>query len=66
MTEDEKNLTKEEANKLISDKLETAQKLVTECEELATHHELEFSLDIAYGMGGWFSSGEWDASSQSC
>lgn len=35
-------------------------------EKIAAEHNLEFSIDPAYGMGGWFTSGEWHPSSQSC
>lgn len=35
-------------------------------EKIAAEHNLEFGIEPAYGMGGWFTSGEWNASSQSC
>lgn len=43
-------------------------RLVSEAERLADQHELDFNLDIAYGMGGYYdgTEGEWNPSSQSC
>lgn len=59
-------MTKEQANNLLSDKLEQARALISECEALADKYQLEFSMDIAYGMGGYYEEGEWNPSSQSC
>lgn len=59
-------LTEEEAAQLISAKVDAAHALIREAEALATEYKLTFSSDIAYGMGGWFESGEWHPSSQSC
>jgi hypothetical protein len=59
-------LTEEEASALIAAKVEAARELISEAEALATEHKLTFSWDLSYGMGGWFESGEWQASSQSC
>lgn len=66
-------MTKEEANKLISEKINAAYALITEASELADEHKLDFSFDVAYGMGGtyvgdpdkWQEPG-WNPSSQSC
>lgn len=57
-----------EANQRISDKLEQAQKLVSEAEEIADEFNIGFSMDLGgYGMGGWYEANEgWQASSQSC
>jgi len=60
------SLTREEANAVISDNLEMISKLLAQCEAVATTHELEFGFHPVYGMGGWFASGEWNPSSQSC
>lgn len=56
----------ERAALTIADKVAEIEKLVKECEELSNLHGLDFGLDIAYGMGGYYSNGEWNASSQSC
>ena len=61
----------------IDSKLKQAYALIKECEDIATSEGLEFSFDVAYGMGGTF-YGEpfkdyygdtrqgWQASSHSC
>jgi hypothetical protein len=59
-------LTEEEATILMAEKVSAAYALIAEAEKIATEHSLSFSWEIAYGMGGWFESGEWRASSQSC
>jgi hypothetical protein len=59
-------LTEEEAAALMAAKVAAAYELIAEAEKIATEHSLSFSWEIAYGMGGWFESGEWRASSQSC
>ncbi len=47
--------------------VEEAQKLLAEAEKIATEAGIGFAWDgPGYGMGGWFESGEWNASSQSC
>jgi translation initiation factor 2 alpha subunit (eIF-2alpha) len=63
---DIKNLSKEKANALLSDNLQKAMDLIRQCENIADIHELNFSMDIEYGMGGWYDEGQWHASSQSC
>ena len=40
-----------EANKVISDKLEEAHKLIKECEAIADEHNCFFSFDLVYGAG---------------
>ena len=65
-TDKVKTLTKEQANALLSDKLSQAQALINECEKLADEHGLDFSMDLAYGMGGTYEEGAWHPSSQSC
>ena len=75
-------VTKKEASTEIATKVKLALALVKEAEALADEHGLEFSVNIAYGMGGWYTgkgsredwdSSEstegdfgWSASSQSC
>lgn len=61
----------------IGTKINEVYKLIKECEEIAERAGVEFSLDVAYGMGGtyvpkkiadeetWTEQG-WNASSQSC
>ena len=41
---------------------------IRRAEEFAKKHELDFNIDIAYGMGGEFNGGAgcWNPSSQSC
>lgn len=61
------SLSQQEANALIAEKMAQAEALVAECEQIATDANVSFSCDIGgFGMGGWFESGEWMASSQSC
>jgi hypothetical protein len=65
-----------EASKLIAQKIEEIEKLVTECTNIADESGVGFSLDVGgYGMGGYYEpncSGSydseygWQASSQSC
>lgn len=51
---------------LLDELVRQAIALIDEAENIATKHDLEFNLNIAYGMGGWFSSGEWHPSYQLC
>ncbi len=56
-----------EASKKIDELMKQAADCVSEAERIADEHDLEFSMDLGgYGMGGWYSSGEWQASSHSC
>ena len=66
-------LSKEEALKIIATKMGQAEALISECEDLADEHDVDFSFHPAYGMGGWYKGekdgyGEegWNPSSQSC
>lgn len=73
-------MTKEEARKLIAEKVEAAQKALHEAEKLADQHGIGFGFHPAYGMGGYYqpevdetygedwspSNTGWLASSQSC
>lgn len=70
------------ASEQISELVADAYDNIKRAQELADAHGLEFSFDLAYGMGGtyigkgysertgndWYSSneGEWRPSSQSC
>lgn len=61
------SLTTEEAYALIAKKLEQVEVLIREAEAIADEYDCEFSFDgPSYGMGGWYNSGEWNASSMSC
>lgn len=65
-----------EASKLIAQKIEEIEKLVTECTSIADKSGVGFFLDVGgYGMGGYYepnASGSyddeygWQSSSQSC
>ncbi len=63
-------MSKEEANKLLAEKLKAASDLIKECETLADEHGLSFSSPVGeYGMGGQFygrgpanEDGEWEES----
>lgn len=65
------SISREEANKQLSEKLEEVKKLISECEDIADEHGLTFSSPIShYGMGGDFTgkgpadeNGEWENSS---
>lgn len=67
-------MTKEEANRALSEKLAAAYALINECETLADEHGLCFHLDVAYGMGGYYDGeatdseyeSKWRPSSLSC
>ena len=72
----------DKASKEIATKLREARKLITECEQIADRHGLEFNFDTAYGMGGtyygeghpdsenlkkqYYKENGWIASSQTC
>lgn len=71
-------MNKEKAAAAIADKVNQAEKLISEAEKLADEHGLEFDFSPAYGMGGeyigkgsprlasgWNEQG-WNPSSQSC
>ena len=63
-------MSKEEANKLLAEKLVEAKKLIAECEDIADKHGLSFSSPVGeYGMGGTYQGrgpanedGEWEES----
>jgi hypothetical protein len=61
-------LTEKEAIAALADIKSQISALVAEGEELATKYDLSFSLDIAYGMGGYYDTDdqEWCSSSQNC
>jgi hypothetical protein len=44
----------EEASKILDKTVSDAMKLVRHAEKIATKFELEFSFNVAYGMGGYF------------
>jgi hypothetical protein len=47
-------LDKQEANKIIAEKIAQAEALIKECEVIADKTGVGFSWDLAYGMGGWY------------
>lgn len=63
---DEKAVSEEAKKKAaeeIAEKTDQAMKLIRECEEIAKKHNLSFSFQVAYGMGGTFNAGaDWDSS----
>lgn len=69
-------MNQQEANKLIAEKVSQAYALIRECEHIADEACIDFSFDLAYGMGGYYqpdhedwessSKGEWVSSSSQC
>lgn len=73
-------MTRQEALTEISNKLDLARAIISECEKIAEEACVEFDFSVTYGMGGtyypvnkivdedeWSSSNEgWVASSQQC
>ncbi len=73
---------KKEAYEKIADALKVAQEKLEEAQALADEHSLEFTWDLAYGMGGTYegkgtmqgwgkdkkprTEGEWVSSSSTC
>lgn len=47
-------MTQKEAEQLIKQKVKEAEALISEAESLADEHNVGFSWDLAYGMGGWY------------
>jgi hypothetical protein len=71
---DTKKMSKQEASAAIAELVQQAYGFINAAEKIADEHELSFSFDIAYGMGGTYdptyeqeySEGNWHPSSQSC
>lgn len=67
-----KKMTKEEAVAALAKHVKDAYASIEKAEKLADEHGLSFNFELAYGMGGCYSSeeaadgGEWHPSSQSC
>ncbi len=59
-------MSKEEANKKLSEMVAEVYAKLAEVQSFADEHNLGFSLDVEYGMGGYYEEGEWHPSSQSC
>ena len=56
-----------EAQRKVSDLLEQADEILNQVLAIASEHDLEVSWNgPTYGAGVWVSSGEWQASSNSC
>lgn len=47
-------MDKQEASKVIAEKLAQAEELIHECENIADETGVGFSWHLAYGMGGWY------------
>lgn len=62
------SMSREEAVVKLAELTSQIRSSIREAEAFAIEHKLDFSLDIAYGMGGYFDGdeGEWNPSSQSC
>lgn len=43
-----------------------AYKALAEAESIADYEGLEIEWSLGYGLGGWYSSGEWNSSSSNC
>ena len=54
MTEPTKVLTREEATKLLQEHCSAAYAAIAEAEKIAVEYGIEFTFDVAYGMGGTF------------
>jgi hypothetical protein len=59
-------VSRQQAIERISNLTKEARGLIAEACKIADEADVDFSWDLEYGMGGWYSSGEWHASSQSC
>lgn len=59
-------MTKEEATKIIAEKLSQAKVLIAQCEDIADKADVSFRWCLEYGMGGQYSDGEWNSSSANC
>lgn len=57
---------RQEAVRRISELTQEARDLIDEATRIADEAGVDVEWDLQYGMGGWYSSGEWHASSQSC
>lgn len=66
LAKDELKLSKQEANQKLSEMVEEVYAKLAEVQSFADEHKLGFSLDVEYGMGGYYEEGEWHPSSQSC
>ena len=59
-------MTEQQKIEHLSKLVEQANAALREAEQFATDNNLSFRFDPAYGIGGWFESGEWNPSSMSC
>lgn len=59
-------MSKQEANQKLSELVAEVYAKLAEAQSFADENELSFSLDVEYGMGGYYEEGEWHPSSQSC
>ncbi len=54
----EKEMSKEEANKVLSEIVNQFNSNLSLAEQFADKHELSFSIEPSYGMGGWYTGGK--------
>lgn len=59
-------MSKQEANQKLSEMVSEVYAKLAVAQSFADEHGLNFSLDVEYGMGGYYEEGEWHPSSQSC
>ena len=61
-------MTKQEAIEQISKLVNEAFEAISQAEGIACEHNVGFSFDLTYGMGGYFDgeTGDWNPSSLSC
>lgn len=62
----EEKLTQQEAIEKLAELVEIAENALKTAEKFSNEYNLEFGFSPAYGMGGWYESGEWHPSSESC
>ena len=55
-----------DANAKLAAAVKIVEQSLAEAENIATEYGLSFGLNPAYGMGGNFHAGHWNASSQGC
>jgi predicted peroxiredoxin len=61
-------ITKQEAQRIISNNVESLKKLVKETQEVADENGLNFYIDLTdgYAQGATYENGNWSTSSDNC
>lgn len=59
-------LSREEAIERIAAVQSEINALLQYVESICDYHDLTHSINIAYGMGGTYSNGQWESSSSNC